>query len=1078
LFAANRRVVTVLFADLAGYTRLCSTMDVEEVHLLVRPLMNALRRACEALGGVVPVIEGDGFMAVFGARAGHEDDPERAVMACVEMQRLVSGRRGVYGASLPGLRVGINLGEALVAPSWEQGGFSVTGDTVNVASRLCKRAEEDTILGSADLVAVVASSAWGHPQELDLRNRDRPVDAYQLDWRTLTSSAQLRREPSDVPFVDRQELSAAIAALIEGGGSLLVVGEPGMGKTRALMEAQHHAPGRWVLSAAGSSYGSQDPLRALALQLGEIKHLGVEGLQERRLRRLRGEPVDSSEVDTVEEQAAAWVQAVLSASSTRPVLVVVDDVQWLPEHALNAVQALGRGADARLAVLCSARQEWPGTFAGTRIDIPALTGAGVSELVGHLLPGAPAALVEVLERRCGGVPLYLEQCVQLLIEDGTVTVGMEGARLVAPDQLRRLPVVMRLFVSSRLDSLDPEARETLSTAAAMGDVVDVDLLRYVTGKGAGLAEVVERLVERGLLQWDRTVSGPVLHFRHQVVRDVAYETMLRARRVELHRAAAEWYAVLPVTAVLAEEAKHLEAAIELGEPSCDLVRRAVAVLSFQSLGVLEERPRDAAAALRRAEVLVERYPACDPDLLDLCLGLAHVRIAAGQEDEALTWATRAEQLAAERDAHASRAVALLLKGRATAYGQPEVAEGALSAAATLFSELGDGSGLARVDLERANIAASLGLAPRLAAHERAWATARRAGDNRLAALAAQDLAMHMPNRDLKLAQDWRQHAIDSMRPDDVLGRCRVGYADALSASLRGERRLALDGFAEVRASSLEAGSQHLQLNSTVMGLEQLILEGAHDDARILLADARAIAASRPTRRLALDLDMHEALLLGRSGQVAQARRLLTQAEQEAELVGLDFQRQAHAFRARLDLDTGRFSEALASAERAITLDDRLEQPMLGTGLRLVALAAKVAGRLKVSLSEATALREMFRNAGAPLLAQLTAQWFREDDLLQGYAEHLSDLGTTPDIVEGRALHHEVNALAGPVPDLLLAASEQWSLLGTTVWQARALLWHSELTGTSHPEADDLLALLDAPEGLAERLRAQVRHLAS
>lgn len=1074
LFAATRRVVTVLFADLAGYTRLCSTMDVEEVHLLVRPLMNALRRTCEVVGGVVPVIEGDGFMAVFGARAGREDDPERAVMAAVEMQGAVSQRRGVYGASLPGLRIGINLGEALVAPSWEQGGFSVTGDTVNVASRLCALADEDCILGSADLVAVVASPAWGHPRQLDLRNRELSVDAYRLDWRSLTSSAQLRRAPSAVPFVERAAVAQPVGALLADGGSLLVVGEPGMGKTRVLLEAAQHAGGRSVLWAAGSSYGRQDPLRALAAQLGDLGELGAEEISARRLRRLKGEAVDSDEIDAPEDQADALVKAVLSAAKRAPLLLVVDDVQWLPEHALGALAALLAAVDARLAVLCSARSEWPGDLSAARVEIPALTGEGVAELVGHLLPGAPPSLVEVIERRCGGVPLYLEQCVQLLVDDGTVTVGLEGTRLVAPEQLRRLPVVMRLFVSSRLDALDPEARETLATAAVVGDVLDVDLLRYLTGKGPAVAEVVERLVDRGLLHWSRGDQGPVLQFRHQVVRDVAYETMLRARRAELHRAAAEWYAVLPVAAVLAEEATHLEAAIALGAPSCELVRRAVAVLSFHALGVLEERPRDAAEALRRAQELVSRHPECDPDLLDLCLGLAHVRIAEGLEREALSWADRAEQLAAERGDVGPRALALLLKGRATAYGEPAQAERALAAAEALFSELGDGSGLARVELERANIAASLGLAPRLDAHERAWVMARRAGDNRLAALAAQDLAMHMPNRDLHAAREWRQHALDSMRPDDVLGRGRVSYADALVASLRGERRRARTSFDAVRTAGREAGSQHLQLNATVMGLEQVILDGARDDAAALLAEARAVAATRPTRRLGLDLDMHEALLLSRTGQVVQARALLTRAQAEAEGVGLDFQRQAHAFRARIDLDSGHFGEAIASAEKALALDQQLQQPMLGAALRLVALAGKVAARVRIPLSEGTSMREMFRAAGAPVLAELTARWFREDDLLQGYDEHLSDVGPTPDLFEARALDLEVSALHGGRPELLLEAAEQWAGLGTTVWQARALLWHSELTGGPHPEADELLALVAAPEGLAARLREQVQ----
>jgi hypothetical protein len=266
--------------------------------------------------------------------------------------------------------------------------------------------------------------------------------------------------------------------------------------------------------------------------------------------------------------------------------------------------------------------------------------------VDQLLPGASADLRATVLGRAGDSPLFIEQCVQLLTENGAVVRTEDGVRLQSPERLGDVPRSMQSFVSERLDLLSPEELEALGTAAALGPQPELSLLVHLVGRNS---PAVDALVQRGLLRRGRDTNGDALvRFSHALVRDAALDRVPVARRVQVHRAAAEWYAVLPVSQVLEAQAFHLESAVRLEEPDCEALQRAVAAMVLYARSVEEERTQTAHQVLVRAQELAASRPDCGCDLLDLDLAQASVAIITGREADAAQAAARALAVAEER----------------------------------------------------------------------------------------------------------------------------------------------------------------------------------------------------------------------------------------------------------------------------------------------------------------------------------------------------------------------------------------------------------------------------------------------
>jgi class 3 adenylate cyclase len=1048
-------VVSLLFADLAGYTRLCESRDPEQVHLLVRPAMNALRALCEDRGGVVPGIQGDGFMAVFGARVAREDDPSRALEAAVGLQRAVQARRGVL-PDLPELRVGLHVGEVLVASSWEATGISVAGDAVNVAARVCGAAEPGQVLVTREAMGVVRTDAgWGDEAHLQLRGRDAPVTVRPFDWRSAPDLLRGARWSAVSPYVDRPELERRLEAAVDSGGAVLV-GDAGMGKTRLV---EHVLRGRPVLRASASSALRPSAADVCADLLEQMEHPPAA-----LLALLRGGSSDGlAEEGMLLRSAGAQIQGAV---------VVVDDAEVLEDH---EVTLLGKAVSASTSPwVVASRRPLPG-LALDQVEVPAWRPDEAQMLLDQTLPRASAELRHAILRRAGDCPLYVEQCVRLLLDNGAVAVDGHGTHIRDGRLLHEIPSSMRLFVSSRLDLLPPAERSVLATAAVLGAVPELALLEHLAGEEA---ELVEPLVERGFLRWvEGPGAQPQLQFAHALVRDVAYESELRSRRVEIHRAAAQWYAVLPVAQVLESQAYHLEAAVNLEEPDCDLLRRTVEAMVLYARSIEQERTRVSRDVVQRARTLADRRPECPVDRLGLELAWTAVCELGGDVPEAGAAAGRALAMAEERADLAAAAEAHLQLARALRFRDPQEAHEHLDQAAELYERVTDRAGVARAEIERGIAAGrSAGLASYLGHLEQAYQLAMRSADVRLQASCAQLLAMHHAIVSGRPGYEvWAELARSVSRSDDVGLEPRLDVATAVLADLG----LVPEGGLEAALRALAAGRdlalEHVYTNALVAIVSLLLLAGRLDEGHELLREAREHATSRGASWLHLQLDLLEARLLQRGGRPGDAAALLEGVAAHDLADREVLRRDLAEARAWVALERGRFGEARALAVEAVAIDQEMNERCSPMRPRLVELVATVAAGDAPSLGTIATLRAEARETGLTTIAQLASRWLYVDELTRGWSVDLHGLEEL-DVVECRALDLEIGAFSSGLWDMLRDAAAVWAELGTTVWQARALLWHSELTGTPSPEADEILRSLDAPEDLAGQFRAQVRGL--
>lgn len=1075
LAAPQRRVVTILFADLSGYTSLCAHRDPEDVHLLVRPLMNALRRLCQDVGGVVPSIEGDGFMAVFGAQHATEDDPLRALTAAVGMQTLMAERTRSFDTPVPGLRIGLNLGEVVVAPSWEQSGFSLVGDAVNVASRLCDLAEPGELVVASQLIAVLPQGvSWTPVEEVLLRNRDQPVRARRLEMSGLASVPMARTRPSAaVPLVGRADVWRELA----GQRAVVVTGDPGVGKSRLVDEWARSQGARLLRGLCASFAGTHtnDVVAQLVRPLDALSGTVVGPTTARRVSRLLGAVVDSTEVDTAEEQREAASELIIALAQAEPLIVVLEDAHWAPSELLHWLSSLIARASDHLRVVCTSRSH-------VELDVPELHlgplgDDDVAELVGHLLPGADDALVDALRARAGGVPLVLEQCASLLVEEGLVELFADGARLVDGQDFDRVPTSMRLFVAARLELLEQAQKDVLGAAAVAGDGIAPALLRHLSRRD--VSDEIEALVAKGMLAIEMTSEGTRLRWRHAVVRDVVYDSLMLSRRVHIHRNAAEWFSIRLPREGLAGRAWHLEAAVGLsagrGAPDCSLVSEACHALAMLAHGSLVEDPHLAAGAAERGLALVEGHPQCDLDRLDLDLLLAEASEHVGAAVTALEVAERALHAAAAASDPLGEARASLVLGRVLWPDDPPRARELLARARAVFEERRDVVGVATVDVDLARFGQFSGIREYVAAHEAAFRAAEWAGDFRWSNFMAQLVAVHAYATGREAHTSWSDIVRQGMRPADTAGRGRLALGEALLELHAHDYDLALERARVALELGREARVRHTSVNAAVVGLEAAACSGRLDEGDAYLAQVDALIDERRTQMLTLNRGALAPLLVARRGQHDDADRLLDAAfrANEESGIGENFVRELHTARARLLLDRGRSADALGEADAAVAACRRADEPFVGLRARLLRLAAAVSSRSPVT--ESMPLQWNARDWGAPHIEGLVARWLELDDLLRGNLPLVTvTLPEAPPGVEGTALDHEVHAFLDQDWDRLLEASTLWRGLGATVWPARPLCWYATVTGDESHLDDARQLLLDAgaPEGLEEQLRAQ------
>ena len=603
----ERRIVSVVFVDLVGFTSRSEQLDPEDVQAILTPYHETVRAEIESFGGVVEKFVGDAVMAVFGAPTAHGDDPERAVRAALAARDAVTALNAEQPELELRIRGAVNTGEAVVTLSARPalGEAMVAGDVVNTASRLQQHAPVGEIVVGDETYRATQSAINYEPLEsVTAKGKAAPL----VIWRTLAAtSATGERHLSSTPFVGRgRELGLLDATwerveLERRPHLITILGPPGVGKSRLTAEFTERVSARngRVVRGRCLPYRERSAYGAFAAQVKELAGIFDSDdvdLATAKLRTLVERLVGKEEAAVVaghlaillgfETEATApdrdslfqSVRIFIEAGARdEATAFVFEDIHWADPALLDLIELLAaRLHDLPVLLLTQARPElldarpaWGGGLvAYNALPLEPLGGTDAAQLALHLL-GADTKASEVAEAAEGN-PLFIEQLAAVLSERGSGATAS-------------LPTTIRGLVAARLDALPADEREVILDASIVGRSFWRGALERIARDPECLAAALAALERRDLIRHDavsRIEGDQQWSFKHVLIRDVAYDLQPRARRRDGHRHVAEFIE---------------ESTPEVGEAGAALARH------WRGAGELEHAVRHFVAAAEEAE---------------------------------------------------------------------------------------------------------------------------------------------------------------------------------------------------------------------------------------------------------------------------------------------------------------------------------------------------------------------------------------------------------------------------------------------------------------------------------------------
>jgi class 3 adenylate cyclase/tetratricopeptide (TPR) repeat protein len=559
----ERRVATVLFADLVGYTRLSESADPEQVKNIVDRTFERLAADVVSYGGQVDKVIGDALVAIFGAPVAHEDDAERAVRAGLRMQERLEQLNRDVGLELR-MRIGINTGEVLVGALRAGGDYTAMGDVVNTASRLQTIAQPgQVVVGPATYAATARAVRYEPLGSLSVKGREEAVDAWQAVSAIAPPGSRTARPVT--PLVGRDDefvlLRASLTTAVTRSRThfIVMVGEAGVGKTRLAAElgneaVEHHSAR--VLTGHCIPYGETDawyPIGAMvaaaccvdldddadvqrsaahhavaevlggkidAAEIGRI----VEGLLTLMGKAPHSEGVDPSRAR--EDALRAGLAFLAALADERPLVLILSDLHWADPELLDFLpRLLQRLTGLPVVLLATARaefaEEWsppPGRHNVVNVHLDPLGADDTDALLAALMPDTPAEVRAALRERSGGNPFFAEELAAMAGDPD----GRSGAEL---------PATLHGLVAARLDRLPRTEKLVLEDAAVIGmngPIVLVETLAATHDTDARTA--LAKLATAGLLD----VGDDEYGFRNELTREIAYSTLTKAERARRH----------------------------------------------------------------------------------------------------------------------------------------------------------------------------------------------------------------------------------------------------------------------------------------------------------------------------------------------------------------------------------------------------------------------------------------------------------------------------------------------------------------------------------------------------------------
>ena len=584
--AGDRRIVAVLIADVVDSTVIDERLGLERSKFFFDEVVRLMAEQIRRYGGTVAQLTGDGVLAIFGAPVAHEDDSERAVRAARAIHDVLAGyAREVeepYGVRLAG-RVGVNTGPVVIVPGDipDEARYNALGNTVNIAARLQALAGEGGVaVGPSTARQIERRFRLEALGEVELKGRQVPLSAFLV-------VGEVEGEPALAPtrFVGRESdfavLTRLLEELLDGRGAIAsITGEAGIGKTRLVAEARGRFDGIRFLSGHAVSYadtipywpvrelvrdwlglGASDPEARVRLELraGLARLLVADaddvypflaGMLGSTLELEAAERLRQLSRDSIQRQTIDGVYRVVAAVAAEgPLCLVLEDLHWADDSTFDLLEELlGLTEEAGVLLLLLYRSErehrcWDlGQHARRRhphrsceLELGPLDGEASRELADSAAGGeVPAPLAELLAERAGGNPFFLEEALRDLVERGALRRENDHYELAVGMDALLIPELVQEALQARLERLEPETRQVLNVAAVVGNNFGLPLLERVAPRDALLPALAE-LQRLELVVEERRRPAPEYRFRHGLVQEVAYASLLGPRRRELHR---------------------------------------------------------------------------------------------------------------------------------------------------------------------------------------------------------------------------------------------------------------------------------------------------------------------------------------------------------------------------------------------------------------------------------------------------------------------------------------------------------------------------------------------------------------